>query len=45
VEDEQVPCRVVVGDYLSVARRVTDLTGDSSKAVREFAENLICKGL
>ncbi len=45
MEEQHVPCRVVIGDYLSVTRRVTDLLGDSSKDVREVAENLVCKGL
>ena len=39
-----IQCRVLVQEYLSVTRRVSELVREESREVREFAENLMCKG-
>ncbi len=44
MEDDTRPCRVLISEYLSVTRRVGQLTGEDSKHIREQAENLICRG-
>ena len=39
-----IQCRVLVQEYLAVTRRVSELVREESKEIKEFAENLICKG-
>lgn len=45
MKKEMNPYHVLVLDYLAVHRRISGLIEDHSKATRETAENLICRGL
>ncbi|MDA8441074.1 MAG: hypothetical protein M0Z55_01745 [Peptococcaceae bacterium] len=45
MQNAKNPHRILIRDYLSVTRRISELVDDHSKQTRETAENLICKGL